>query len=56
MKKTNRWLYAVVGCAVLLLSGLVYAWSVLSGPIAAEFPQRSATQLSPTLTIVMSFF
>ena len=56
MKKTNRWLYAIVGCAVLLVSGLVYAWSVLSGPIAAEFPQWSAAQLSLTFTIVMSFF
>ena len=56
MKKINRWRYAVVGCAVLLLSGLVYAWSVLSGPIAAEFPQWSAAQLSLTFTIVMSFF
>ena len=56
MKKINRWRYAIVGCAVLLLSGLVYAWSVLSGPIAAEFPQWSAAQLSLTFTIVMSFF
>lgn len=56
MNKTNRWLYAVVGCAVLLISGLVYAWSVLSSPIAAEFPQWSAAQLSLTFTIVMSFF
>ena len=56
MKKINRWLYAIVGCAVLLVSGLVYAWSVLSGPIAAEFPQWSAAQLSLTFTIVMSFF
>ncbi len=56
MKKTNRWRYAVVGCAVLLISGLVYAWSVLSGPIAAEFPQWSAAHLSLTFTIVMSFF
>ena len=56
MKKTNRWLYAIVGCAVLLVSGLVYAWSGLSGPIAAEFPQWSAAQLSLTFTIVMSFF
>ena len=56
MKKINRWRYAIVGCAVLLLSGLVYAWSVLSGPIATEFPQWSAAQLSLTFTIVMSFF
>lgn len=38
MKKINRWRYAVVGCAVLLLSGLVYAWSVLSGPSRRSFP------------------
>ena len=41
MKVVNRWVYVIVGCVALLLSGLVYAWSVLSGPIAAEFPQWS---------------
>ena len=56
MKVVNRWVYVIVGCVALLLSGLVYAWSVLSGPIAAEFPQWSAAQLSLTFTIVMSFF
>lgn len=56
MKIVNRWVYVIVGCAALLLSGLVYAWSVLSGPIAEEFPQWSAAQLSLTFTIVMSFF
>ena len=42
--------------SVLLFSGLVYAWSVLSGPIAAEFPRWTTAQLSLTFTIVMSFF
>ena len=39
MRSTSRWIYVAVGCVVLLFSGLVYAWSVLSGPIAAEFPR-----------------
>ena len=56
MKKVNRWLYVAVGVAVLLCAGMVYAWSVLSGPIAAEFSQWSAAQLSMTFTLVMIFF
>ena len=56
MKKLSRWAYVVVGVAVLLFSGMVYAWSVLSGPIAAEFPQWSQSQLSLTFTIVMACF
>ena len=56
MRSTSRWIYVAVGCVVLLFSGLVYAWSVLSGPIAAEFPRWTTAQLSLTFTIVMSFF
>ena len=56
MRSASRWIYVAVGCVVLLFSGLVYAWSVLSGPIAAEFPRWSTAQLSLTFTIVMSFF
>ncbi len=57
MNKQNiRWLYAVVGTIILLFAGLVYAWSVLSSPIAAEFPQWSQGQLSLTFTLVMTFF
>ena len=32
MRSASRWIYVAVGCVVLLFSGLVYAWSVLSGP------------------------
>ena len=56
MRSASRWIYVAVGCVVLLFSGLVYAWSVLSGPIAAEFPRWTTAQLSLTFTIVMSFF
>ena len=41
---------------VLLFAGLVYAWSVLSTPIAAEFTAWTKAQLSLTFTLVMIFF
>lgn len=56
MVKQSRWLYAIVGTFVLLFSGLVYAWSVLSMPIGKEFSQWSQSQLSLTFTLVMAFF
>lgn len=56
MKKKRRWLYVIVGVAVLLFAGMVYAWSVLSGPIADEFPQWTTAQLSMTFTLVMILF
>ena len=55
-RKLNRWTYAVVGIIVLLLAGLVYAWSVFSSPIAAYFSDWTKAQLSLTFTICMGFF
>lgn len=52
----KRYLYAAVGVIMLLFAGFVYAWSILSAPIAAEFPQWSNAQLSLTFTICMAFF
>ena len=56
MKNLNRWVYAIAGVVILLFAGLVYAWSVLSGPIAAEFAQWTKAQLSLTFTLVMICF
>jgi len=56
MKHMSRWVYALVGFVVLLFAGLVYAWSVLSAPIAAEFRAWTAAQLSLTFTLVMIMF
>ena len=53
MKQLNRWVYAIVGVIVLLFAGLVYAWSVLSTPIGAEFTGWTKAQLSLTFTLVM---
>ncbi len=56
MKHTNRTFYAVIGVIVLLFAGMVYAWSVISAPIAREFPAWTKAQLSLTFTLVMIFF
>ena len=56
MKQLNRWVYAIVGVIVLLFAGMVYAWSVLSTPIAAEFTGWTKAQLSLTFTLVMILF
>ena len=55
-KPLNRWVYAIVGIVVLLLVGMVYAWSVMSKSIAAAFPDWTMGQLSLTFTITMAMF
>ena len=56
MKNLNRWVYAIIGVVIFLLIGMIYAWSVLSTPIAAEFTQWNKSQLSLTFTITMMMF
>ena len=56
MKQLDRRVYAGVGVILLLLAGMVYAWSVLAQPIAQEFPGWSQAQLSLTFTITMIMF
>ena len=56
MNKLNRWVYAAVGVLVLFCAGIIYAWSVLSAPIAAEFTGWTKAQLSLTFTITMILF
>lgn len=52
----NRWRQAIVGVILLLLAGMVYAWSVLSIPIAQEFASWTKAQLSMTFTLTMILF
>lgn len=56
MKNLNRWVYAIIGVIVLLMAGVIYAWSVMSKPIAASRPEWTTAQLSVTFTVVMAFF
>ena len=55
MNKTSshiRWLYLVLGTAALLFAGVIYAWSILKAPLAAEFGWTpSALSLNFTLTM-----
>ena len=43
MEKTQsgiRWLYLALGTVTLLVAGVIYAWSILKAPLAAEFGCR----------------
>lgn len=52
----KRWIYAAVGVLVLLFAGIIYAWSIMSLPIAGDYSHWSKFQLSITFTIAMSAF
>lgn len=52
----KRFLYAFSGVMILLVSGMVYAWSVFSSSIAVEYPDWSRASLSLVFTFVMLFF
>lgn len=54
--ESNRWKHAIVGVIVLMFAGMIYAWSVLSAPIAQEFTVWTKAQLSLTFTLVMILF
>lgn len=55
MKQLNRWFYVISGVLILLVAGLVYAWSVMASVINREL-QVSQGALSITFTIVMITF
>ncbi len=56
-KGLNRWVYAISGVIALLFAGLIYAWSVLSGPLSsANNGPWDESALTWTSTIVMVFF
>ncbi|MCR5082803.1 MAG: MFS transporter, partial [Parasporobacterium sp.] len=56
MTKLNRWVYGIVGVIICLCVGLVYAWSVMANPIAAEFSDWTKAELSLTFTLTMMMF
>ena len=49
-QRMNRWVYAIVGIITLLFIGLIYAWTVLQAPIAAQYPGWSKGAISLTFT------
>lgn len=56
MKQTNPIKYVIIGLILMLIAGFVYAWSILSAPIAADFSEWNASRLSLAFTLCMSFF
>lgn len=56
MKKTySRTTALIAGTAMLLVNGLIYAWSIYSGPLSEEFGWTSA-QLGMCFTIILASF
>ena len=52
----KKWLYVLIALLAMLLAGLIYAWGVLSAPIAAAYSDWSGTGFSFTFTLCMIFF
>ena len=50
-----RWFYLTVGVAAMLFAGVLYAWSILKAPLAAEFGW-GASALALNFTLAMTFF
>lgn len=50
-----RWMYLAVGVLAMLFAGVLYAWSILKAPFAAEFGWR-ASDLALNFTLAMCFF
>ena len=50
-----RWLYIAVGVIAMLFAGVLYAWSILKAPLAAEFGW-GASDLALNFTLAMTFF
>lgn len=56
MKKTlGRWLYVAVGVVIMLMFGMIYAWSVFVLPLEKEFGW-SRDQTSMTFSLTLIFF
>ena len=60
MSKTNqklsiRWVYMIVGVVAMLFAGVLYAWSILKSPLAAEFGWGTS-ELALNFTLAMTFF
>lgn len=54
-ENSRRWPRLVAGFIMLVFAGIIYAWSILKAPLAAEFSWDKA-QLGLNFTITMGFF
>ena len=54
-RKLTRWPYLLAGVIAMLFAGIIYAWSILKAPLAAELGW-SASSLALNFTLTMCFF
>ena len=50
-----RWGYMIIGVVAMLFAGVLYAWSILKSPLAAEF-NWGTSELALNFTLAMTFF
>ena len=50
-----RWVYMCIGVIAMLFAGVLYAWSILKSPLAAEFGW-GVSELALNFTLAMAFF
>lgn len=55
MKTKTRYAYLLLGVVSMLFAGIIYGWSILKAPLAAEFGWN-ASQLTMNFTVMMIFF
>lgn len=51
----QRWFFLAIAVLAMLVSGIIYAWSILKAPFISEFGW-SGSQLALNYTLLMSFF
>lgn len=54
-KLSVRWTYMAVGVIAMLFAGVLYAWSILKSPLAAQFGWGTS-ELALNFTLAMTFF
>ncbi|MDR3305920.1 MAG: MFS transporter [Clostridiales Family XIII bacterium] len=52
----KRWPVLISGAVLMLVAGLIYAWSIFRAPLTGLFPEWTPTQLSVAFTVSMVFF
>ncbi|MDR0851691.1 MAG: MFS transporter, partial [Clostridiales Family XIII bacterium] len=55
-EEKGKWISLISGCVILLLLGLIYAWSVFRGPLVEIFTEWTRTEISLTFTISIVMF
>ena len=52
----KNWIHVAAGTVILLLLGVIYAWSIFKAPLNEIFPDWTLSQLSLNFTISMAAF